>query len=55
MNWLKKALKLAFIALTYKDELKHHFDKIIELKGLIEAQKDEIIALYDRMKDSFEE
>ena len=55
MNWLRKALKLAFIEITYKDELRHRFDKIIELKGLIEAEKDEIIALYDRMKDNYEE
>lgn len=52
---VKKSLKLAFIALSHKAEYKYHFLIIQDLKRQIEAEKDEIIRLYDQMKQEYQE
>lgn len=54
MNFIQKWLKLAYIAIAHKDDYQYHFDRINELKGLIEAEKDLIIALCESMKDEYE-
>ena len=55
VEMLRKALKLAFIVITHKDEFRYHFDKIHDLRVQIEAQKDEIIRLYETMKEEYQE
>jgi hypothetical protein len=51
---VRKGIKIAFIALSHKDEYRHHFLKILVLKGQINTEKDEIIRLYEQMKDENE-
>ena len=55
MNFIQKALKLAFIAIRHKEDFQYHYDKILNLKRLIEAEKDEILVLYEQMKAEYEE
>ena len=55
MNWLQKALKLAFIAITHKGDFVYHYDKIRDLKIQIEAEKNEIVRLYEQLKAEYEE
>lgn len=52
---LKTWLKVALIALSHKDEYKYHFDKLLDLRRQVEAEKQEIIALYERMKAEYRE
>ena len=53
MNFIKKAVKLAFIAITHKDDFVYHYNKIRDLKVQIEAEKEEILRLYDQMQEDY--